>query len=114
MVTRQAVGVLRPVDCFILSATTSLSISPMSSSVHSVLVNHHWCCAMEEKYRALLANHIWDLVSRSLNGNVVTGKWIWTNKQKADGSLNGTRHVGFSRGLHSALVLTTMRRSVPP
>jgi hypothetical protein len=42
---------------------------------------------MEEEYRALLANQMWDLVPRLSGRNVVTGKWIWTYKRRADGTL---------------------------
>jgi hypothetical protein len=42
---------------------------------------------MEEEYAALFANQTWDLVPRSPGSNVITGKWIWTHKRRADGTL---------------------------
>jgi hypothetical protein len=41
---------------------------------------------MEEEYGALLANQTWDLVPRPSGCNVVTRKWIWTIKRRADGT----------------------------
>ncbi|WVZ87938.1 hypothetical protein U9M48_034512 [Paspalum notatum var. saurae] len=86
MVTRQAAGVLRPAA---LSATAAEpGISPVPSSVRDALADPHWRRAMEEKYAALLANQTWDLVPPPPGGNVVTGKWIWTHKRRADGTLD--------------------------
>jgi hypothetical protein len=42
---------------------------------------------MEEEHAALLASQTWDLVPRPPGSNVVTGKWIWTHKRRADGTL---------------------------
>jgi hypothetical protein len=42
---------------------------------------------MEEEYAAFVANQTWDLVPRPPDANVVTGKWIWTHKRRADGTL---------------------------
>jgi hypothetical protein len=42
---------------------------------------------MEEEYTALLANQTWDLVPWPPGSNVITGKWIWTHKRQADGTL---------------------------
>ena len=86
MVTRRAAGVLRPAA---LSATEGdQRISPVPSSVHDALADPHWRRAMEEEYAALLANQTWDLVPRPSGCNVVTDKWIWTHKRRADGSLD--------------------------
>eukprot|EP00267_Zea_mays_P045000 XP_020397234.1 uncharacterized protein LOC109941142 [Zea mays] len=41
-----------------------------------------------EEYEALQANHNRDLVPRLSGANVVTGKWIFKQKLKADGSLD--------------------------
>jgi hypothetical protein len=41
-----------------------------------------------EEYETLQANHNWDLVPCLFGANVVTGKWIFKQKLKADGSLD--------------------------
>jgi hypothetical protein len=42
---------------------------------------------MEQEYSALIGNHTWDLLPRPPHCNVVTGKWVFKHKFKADGSL---------------------------
>jgi hypothetical protein len=41
-----------------------------------------------EEYEALPSNNTWDLVSRPSGANVVTDKWIFKHKLKADGFLD--------------------------
>jgi hypothetical protein len=41
-----------------------------------------------EEYEALLSNSTWDMVPRPSGANVVTDKWIFKYKLKADGSPN--------------------------
>jgi hypothetical protein len=85
MVTRHAASTLPP---RVLAATTGDSqVSPVPSSVRTALLDPHWRRAMEEEYAALVANQTWDLVPRPPGTNVVTGKWIWTHKRQADGTL---------------------------
>jgi hypothetical protein len=84
MVTRHATGTLPP---RVLAATIGDSqVSPVPSSVRTALLDPHWRRVMEE-YVALVANQTWDLVPRPPGTNVVTGKWIWTHKRRADGTL---------------------------
>jgi hypothetical protein len=85
MVTRHAAGTLPP---RVLAATSGDSqVSPVPSSVRTALLDPHWRQAMEEEYAALVANQTWDLVPRPPGTNVITGKWIWTHKRRADGTL---------------------------
>ncbi|WVZ71194.1 hypothetical protein U9M48_019809, partial [Paspalum notatum var. saurae] len=86
MVTRREAGVLRPAA--FSTAAAEPGISPVPSSVRDALADPHWRRAMEEEYTALLANQTWDLVPPPPGGNVVTGKWIWTHKRRADGTLD--------------------------
>jgi hypothetical protein len=60
-------------------------------------MDSHWRRAMEE-YEALLSNNMWDLVPRSPRANVVTDKWIFKHKLKADGSLDRYKAHWILRG----------------
>jgi hypothetical protein len=88
MVTHRATKITKLVDRLQLSATVAPpTLSPVLTSVRSALVDPHWHRAMEE-YEALLSNSTWDLVSQPPGANVVTGRWIFKHKLKADGSLD--------------------------
>jgi hypothetical protein len=43
---------------------------------------------MEEEYGALISNGTWELVPQPQGSNIVTGKWVFTHKLRADGTLN--------------------------
>jgi hypothetical protein len=43
---------------------------------------------MEEGYGTLISNGTWELVPRPQGSNVVTGKWVFTHKLCADGTLD--------------------------
>jgi hypothetical protein len=51
------------------------------------LNTRHWKDAMDNEYCALLKNKTWTLVPRPPRTNVVTGKWVFRHKNRADGSL---------------------------
>jgi hypothetical protein len=84
MVTWHPVRVLRS-WALRIKGESRLSLNPMS--VREALADPNWRRAMEEEYGALLANQTWDLVSHLSGCNLVTGKWIWTIKQRVDGTL---------------------------
>ena len=42
---------------------------------------------MQEEFDALLMNRTWDLVPRPPHCNIVSGKWVFKHKFKADGTL---------------------------
>jgi hypothetical protein len=43
---------------------------------------------MEKEYGALISNGTWELVPRPQGSNVITGKWVFTHKLRADGTLD--------------------------
>lgn len=85
MQTRGKSGFAQPVDRMNLHAAT---LAPVPTSVRSALADPHWRAAMQSEYDALLANDTWTLVSRPPGVNVVTGKWVFRHKFRADGSLD--------------------------
>jgi hypothetical protein len=89
MVTRVKDGFQVLPDRLILAATTtSPTPSPIPSSVRATLADPNWRAAMEDEYRTLMSNGTWDLIPRPQGSNVVTGKWVFTHKFRADGTFD--------------------------
>jgi hypothetical protein len=63
------------------------SLSPVPRTYRAALADLNWRAAMEAEYSVLLANNTWDLLPQPSHANVVTGKWVFKHKFKADGSL---------------------------
>jgi hypothetical protein len=70
------------------AATPSPTPSPTPSSARAALADPRWRAAMEEEYDALISNGTWELVPRPQGSSVVTGKWVFTHKLRADGTLD--------------------------
>ena len=81
MRTRGKAGFRQP------AALQTTSLSPIPRTYRVALADPHWRAAMQEEFSALLVNHTWDLVPRPPRSNVVTGKWVFKHKFRADGSL---------------------------
>jgi hypothetical protein len=76
-------------DRLVLTASTSPSTpSLISTSVRAALADPNWCAAVEDEYGALMSNETWEIVSRPCGSNVVTDKWVFTHKLRADGSFD--------------------------
>jgi hypothetical protein len=85
MVTRAKDGFQMATKSFTFTASMP---SPIPSSVRATLDDRNWRAAMEDEYGALMRNGTWELVFRPRDSNVVTGKWIFTHKLRADGSFD--------------------------
>jgi hypothetical protein len=89
MITRGKTSFRVVPDRLVLTAMTSSSTpSPIRSSARAALVDPHWHAAMEEEYDALISNGTWELVPRPQDSNIVTGKWVFTHKLRANGTLD--------------------------
>jgi hypothetical protein len=89
MITRGKTGFKVVHDRLVLAAATSSPMpSPIPSSACVVLADPHWRAAMEDEYGALISNETWELVPRPQGSNVVTDKWVFTHKLRADGTLD--------------------------
>jgi hypothetical protein len=53
---------------------------------------------MEDEYEALMSNETWDLVPRPQGSNVVTDKWVFTHKFRADGTFDRYKDRWVLRG----------------
>ncbi|XP_020159206.1 uncharacterized mitochondrial protein AtMg00820-like [Aegilops tauschii subsp. strangulata] len=90
-VTRSRTGVFCPssryADDYICTASTSAP-SPLPSSVRAALRDPLWMAAMQEEFDALQRNWTWQLVPRPRHANVITGKWVFKQKLRPDGTLD--------------------------
>jgi hypothetical protein len=77
-----------PDHLVLTAATSSPTPSPISSSAHAALADPHWRAVTEEEYGALISNGTWELVPRPQGSDIVTGKWLFTHKLRADGTLD--------------------------
>jgi hypothetical protein len=78
---------------------TASTLSPIPSSVRATLADPNWRATMEDEYMALMSNGTWELVFQPRDSNVVTGKWIFTHKLRADGSFDRYKARWVLRGL---------------
>jgi hypothetical protein len=85
MVTRAKDGFWMATKPFTFTASPP---SPIPSSVRAALADPNWRAAVEDEYGALMSNGTWELVFRPRGSNVVTDKWIFTHKLRADGSFD--------------------------
>lgn len=87
MSTRAKAGTFRLNPKYDLNLSSTTPISPLPTSVRSAMRDPCWLTAMQEEYRALMANRTWTLVPRPAGANLVSGKWIFRHKLRSNGSL---------------------------
>ena len=105
MQTQSKSGIFKP-KIFL----TSLHSEPATASIAFNLP--HSKKAMDDGYQALIRNPTWDLVPSSDDLHVVSFKWVFRTKLKADDLLINTRLVWLLRAFNKQLVWIFLRRLV--
>jgi hypothetical protein len=86
--TRSHTGsLLPPIQWYGFTAVASSLASPLPGSTRVALADANWHAAMTDEYKALVDNGTWRLVPRPPHANVISGKWVFKHKYRADGSL---------------------------
>jgi hypothetical protein len=86
--TRSRTGSLPPpIQRYGFTAAASSLASSLPGSTRVALVDANWRAAMTDEYKALVDNGTWRLVPRPPHTNVISGKWVFKHKYRADGSL---------------------------
>lgn len=57
-----------------------------------------WKCAMQREYDSLVKNQTWELVDKPKNKNIISCKWVFALKRKADGSIEKFKARLVARG----------------
>jgi len=99
MVTRAKAGIHKPNPKYALSASTS-TISPVPSSVRVALKDPNWHGTMQAEFDALLGNGTWSLVDRPPGARVISGKWVFKQKLRSDGTLERYKARWVVRGFN--------------
>jgi hypothetical protein len=86
--TRSRTGSLPPpIQRYGFTAAVSSLASPLLGSTRVALADANWRAAMTDEYKALVDNGTWRLVPRPPRTNVISCKWVYKHKYRADGSL---------------------------
>jgi hypothetical protein len=70
------------------SHVTLSNLPPTPTRFSQAIKSPHWQQAMQEEFQALQANQTWILCPRLPHHNVITNKWVFKVKQKADGTFD--------------------------
>ena len=70
------------------SFALSLSSESTPKNYQEALLLPHWKAAIDEEITALTSHSIWELVTRPVGATIVTCKWVYTVKHKADGTFD--------------------------
>ncbi|KAJ9536396.1 hypothetical protein OSB04_un000431 [Centaurea solstitialis] len=83
-VTRSQHGIFKPKVPFSLHTTGTRS--PIPTNPVFALRDVNWKMAMDDEFDALIKNKTWELVPRPPNVNVIKSMWIFSHKERSNGS----------------------------
>lgn len=95
MVTRSKASIFKP-KLFTVELPCVIAIEP--TNVQDALTSVHWKATMDAEFRALLHNNTWELVPFTLDMNIMTNKWVFCVKYKADGNLDKYKALLIAKG----------------
>lgn len=78
MTTHSQIGSLRPRRILNLSVMTD--VSPIPRSTAQAMCDVNWKSSMDSEISALNHNHMWDLVPKPPNANIVGCRWLYRHK----------------------------------
>lgn len=79
---------------YLVAMSTIIQVEPCTSK--EAIKHQEWKDAMNEEYKSIMKNDIWEVMPRPKDKSVVTSKWIYKIKHGADGSVekHKARFVG--------------------
>lgn len=86
MVIRSKARIFKPKQNFNADLSCRISVTP--TNMQKALKSAHWKQAMDAKFQALTKNNTWTLVPYQPDMHIVSNKWVFQTKYKADGSLD--------------------------
>ncbi|WJZ87309.1 hypothetical protein VitviT2T_006700 [Vitis vinifera] len=97
IVTRSQNGIFKPKKIFSLAIQTTV-VEP--SSFKEAILHPNWQAAMKTEYDALLTNSTWTLVPKPVNTRIISCKWIYKLKLKANGSIDRFKAYLVAKGFN--------------
>lgn len=80
--------------------STSIDPNYVPSSYVQAVKYKHWRDAMNEEIHALMSNNTWTLVPRFYATNVISYKWVFRIKRRANGSIERYKACLVAKGFH--------------
>ena len=80
------------------SFVNDISIMPIPTKVSEALLDVKWATAMKKEMIALQKNKTWELVSLPKGKKLIGYRWVFTIKQKPDGSIDKRKVRLVARG----------------